>query len=77
MEKINFQLVPGVRLEKREPVRKEGAGQKRLLEILYVKPQKPSLLSELNHLNLVGGGHWGFRFCGFGQFLIRFFGFRS
>ena len=21
------------------------------------------------------GGHWGFRFCGFGQFLIRFFGF--
>ena len=21
------------------------------------------------------GGHWGFRFCGFGQFLIRFFRF--
>ena len=26
---------------------------------------------------LRGGGHWGFRFCGFGKFLIRFFRFRS
>ena len=23
------------------------------------------------------GGHWDFRFCGLGQFLVRFFGFRS
>ena len=22
-----------------------------------------------------GGGHWDFRFCGFGNFLDRFFGF--
>ena len=31
----------------------------------------------LNEMREPGGGHWGFRFCGFGQFLIRFFGFRS
>ena len=24
-----------------------------------------------------GGGHWDFRFCGFGYFLDRFFGFYS
>ena len=24
---------------------------------------------------LQGGGHWDFRFCGFGYFLDRFFGF--
>ena len=23
----------------------------------------------------IGEGHWGFRFCGFGYFLDRFFGF--
>ena len=26
---------------------------------------------------LLRGGHWDFRVCGFGQFLVRFFGFRS
>ena len=25
--------------------------------------------------NVDGGGHWDFRFCGFGYFLDRFFGF--
>ena len=25
-------------------------------------------------IELLGGGHWGSRFCGFGPFLPRFFG---
>ena len=30
---------------------------------------------DVNDVICEGGGHWDFRFCGFGYFLARFFGF--
>ena len=33
--------------------------------------------SGLGSFHITGGGNWDFWFCGFGQFLVRFFGLRS